>query len=154
MLPTGDWKKSRGNGAVGIEAAIPFSFVISPMVVAHFDIGSSVTPSARNSFGERARIADWSTAGSLILTASNRIQPMLEAVYSRGQEVIGPGRTARSEGFLISPGVRSAFNFSSGLQIVPGIAIPIGIGPSKGERAVFFYLSFEHPFNKQGRPSR
>jgi len=56
MLPTGDWKKSRGNGAVGIDAAIPFSLVISPMVVAHFDIGSSVTPSARNSSGERARL--------------------------------------------------------------------------------------------------
>jgi hypothetical protein len=47
---------------------------------------------------------------------------------------------------VISPGVRGAINFTSGLQIVPGIAIPIGAGPSHGERGVFFYLSFEHPF--------
>jgi hypothetical protein len=26
--------------------------------------------------------------------------------------------------------------------------MPIGIGPSAGERAVFLYLSFEHPFRK------
>ncbi|HZK78257.1 MAG TPA: hypothetical protein VFC35_05065 [Gemmatimonadaceae bacterium] len=52
----------------------------------------------------------------------------------------------------ISPGVRAAFNFASGLQIVPGIAFPIGVGPSSGERGAFIYLSFEHPFNDQGRP--
>jgi hypothetical protein len=42
--------------------------------------------------------------------------------------------------------VRAAFDFDSGLQIVPGIAAPIGIGPSGGETALFFYLSLEHPF--------
>ena len=31
-------------------------------------------------------------------------------------------------------------------EIVPGLAVPIGIGPSRGDRQVFFYLSFEHPF--------
>jgi hypothetical protein len=43
-------------------------------------------------------------------------------------------------------GVRGAINFASGLQIVPGVAIPIGVGPSHGDRGVFVYLSFEHPF--------
>ncbi|MRR28995.1 transporter, partial [bacterium] len=31
------------------------------------------------------------------------------------------------------------------LQVVPGIAFPIGFGPSKGEYGAFAYLSFEHP---------
>jgi hypothetical protein len=31
---------------------------------------------------------------------------------------------------------------------VPGIALPIGVGASRGEKAVFLYLSFEHPFTK------
>jgi hypothetical protein len=149
FLPTGDWKKGRGNGAAGAQAAIPFSYVVSPVLVTHFDIGGTVTPSARNIAGDRARIVDWFTAGSLIMTASNRIQPMLEAVYVSGQEVAGKNNTARSESFLISPGVRAAFNFTSGLQIVPGIAFPIGVGPSSGERQAFFYLSFEHPFKKR-----
>mgnify|MGYP003416988619 CR=1 FL=1 len=36
------------------------------------------------------------------------------------------------------------------LQIVPGISVPIGIGPSRGETAIFFYLSLEHPFRLAG----
>ncbi len=32
------------------------------------------------------------------------------------------------------------------LQIVPGFAVPIGVGPSSGDRGMFFYLSFEQPF--------
>jgi hypothetical protein len=34
------------------------------------------------------------------------------------------------------------------LQIVPGLAIPLGLGPSKGDKGVFVYLSFEHPFSQ------
>jgi len=26
--------------------------------------------------------------------------------------------------------------------------MPVGVGPSSGERGVFFYLSFEHPYRK------
>ena len=148
ILPTGDWKKSKGNGAAGLQGLIPFSYVASPLIVTHFDIGGTITPSARDAAGDQARIIDWLAAASVILTASNRIQPMLEAVYNRGQEVVGRDHTARSESFLVSPGIRAAFNFASGLQIVPGIAFPIGVGPSSGERSAFFYLSFEHPFTK------
>jgi hypothetical protein len=50
---------------------------------------------------------------------------------------------------LISPGIRWAYNFKSGLQIVPGIAVPIGAGPSRNERGIILYLSFEHPFKKE-----
>jgi len=70
---------------------------------------------------------------------------MLEFVYSSGEVVAGPGITNRVNTFNIHPGVRFAINFENGLQIVPGIAMPIGVGPSKGERAVFLYVSFEHP---------
>jgi hypothetical protein len=41
--------------------------------------------------------------------------------------------------------VRWAHNFTNGLQIVPGVSVPMGAGPSAGERGVIFYLSFEHP---------
>jgi hypothetical protein len=146
ILPTGDWKKSRGNGAAGVGVNLPVSLVLSPDVVTHFNVGGSVTPSARNAVGDRAQIHDWTIGQSLIVTRSSRIQPMLEAVYSRGKEVTGEDETSDFKSFLISPGIRGALNFSSGLQIVPGIAIPIGVGPSSGERGLFLYLSFEHPF--------
>jgi hypothetical protein len=32
--------------------------------------------------------------------------------------------------------------------VVPGLAWPIGIGPSGGTDYLFVYLSFEHPFRR------
>lgn len=59
-----------------------------------------------------------------------------------------PGTTEPDQAVFVSPGVRWAHDFDSGLQIVPGIAVPLGLGPSHADRAVFFYLSFEHPFRR------
>ena len=148
FIPTGDWKRARGNGALGGELAIAGSYVISRFVSSHTNAGVSFTPSAKNVAGEKANVHAWSIGQSLILTASSLIQPMLEAVYSRGTEVTGSDRTSSVESFLVAPGARMAINFDSGLQVVPGLAVPIGIGPSSGERGVFFYLSFEHAFRR------
>ena len=75
----------------------------------------------------------------MIYLAHPRFNLMLETLWTGGQ----------SHSLLLSPGVRWAYNFPSGLQIVPGIAFPLGVGPSSGERGVFLYLSFEHPFGKR-----
>jgi hypothetical protein len=88
---------------------------------------------------------------SFIWLASHRFNVMLEAIYTRGQEVAGPTSTATTKTAFISPGVRWSYDFDSGLQIVPGIAFPIGVGPSRHDRAVFLYLSFEHPFTKTAK---
>ena len=146
LLPTGDWRNSRGNGATGLEVNLPVSYVLSPHVVTHLNAGASYVPSARNPIGDRANISEWSVGQSLILTTSRAIQPMLEAVFSRGQEVTGDDRAEWSNTTLIAPGVRGAFNFPSGLQIVPGISVPIGIGSSREYRGIFLYLSVEHGF--------
>jgi len=63
--------------------------------------------------------------------------------------VVANDQTQRSKSLLISPGVRWAYNFKSGLQIVPGVAVPLGVGPSSGERGLILYLSFEHPIRRQ-----
>ncbi|HEX2722297.1 MAG TPA: hypothetical protein VHM24_05225 [Gemmatimonadaceae bacterium] len=147
-LPTGDWKRARGNGGLGFEINIPVSYVVSPYLVTHLNAGGAVTPSARNQVGDQARTAELGIGQSVIVTASNAIQPMLEVIYSRREEVESDDRTVADESFFISPGVRAALNFRSGLQIVPGVAFPIGAGLSRGQRGVFFYLSFEHMFGK------
>jgi hypothetical protein len=70
---------------------------------------------------------------------------MLEAVGTSG-DVVQPDSTRKQTStFFINPGVRFAINFKSGLQIVPGLSVPIGIGPSQGEYGGLVYLSFEHP---------
>jgi hypothetical protein len=37
-------------------------------------------------------------------------------------------------------------DLSGGLQVVGGLAAPLGLGPSRGSRAVLGYLSLELPF--------
>ncbi len=147
-LPTGDWKRGRGSGAAGIETMLPVSYVLSPLFTTHVNAGVAFTPSARNPAGNRADVYALTLAHSLVLTAHPNIQPLVETVYGRDQIVAGENKTRWTDDLVISPGVRGAFNFASGLQIVPGIAFPIGIGPSDGDRGVFLYLSFEHPFTK------
>jgi hypothetical protein len=139
LIPTGDWRHGRGNGAVGGEAAIAASFVASRLFAAHTNFGIAFTPRARDASGAREDAHEYSLGQSIVFTGSPVIQPLVEAIYSDG---------SFGEQLLISPGVRAAFNFSSGLQIVPGLAIPLGAGSSRGEKGVLVYLSFEHPFNR------
>jgi hypothetical protein len=70
----------------------------------------------------------------------------VETFWSAGESVVSMDKTRWSQILYLSPGIRWAHNFRNGLQIVPGIAAPIGIGPSSGEKGIMFYLSFEHPF--------
>jgi len=82
---------------------------------------------------------------SAIFLASKNLNLMLEVVGGTEQTVQGNGVTADENSLFASPGLRYAIDLGN-LQIVPGIAFPIGFGPSKGEYGVFAYLSFEHPF--------
>ena len=68
----------------------------------------------------------------------------MELAWTRAESVAGPDRTQSSDALYLSPGLRWAHNLKSGLQIVPGIAVPVGIGPSSGDTGLLLYLSFEH----------
>jgi hypothetical protein len=148
LLPTGDEKLGYGRGAVGIQVMLPISWVLSDAFVTHSNLGGTRTPNARNALGEKATAQDLTLGQSLIWLATPRFNVMLECVHTRTQVVIGPDQTQTQTATYLSPGIRWAYNFPSGLQIVPGIAVPIGVGASRGEKAVFLYLSFEHPFTK------
>ncbi len=149
VLPTGDSRRGMGAGGTGFELKLPLSVEISPKLVAHSNAGISYTPRARDTFGNTTASHGYALGQSLIWLAHPNVNLMLESVWGVAREVTGPGQTARSTEFLVAPGVRTAINLRSGLQIVPGLAFPIGVGASRGERAVFAYLSFEHPFARQ-----
>ncbi len=149
ILPTGDYRRGRGTGTLGGEAWLPISVVLASQLVAHANAGITLTPHAKDSDGARATTRDWTAAGSMVWLAHPRFNFLLEVLYQETQDVVGPGATDRSDHLTISPGIRWAYNFASGLQIVPGLAIPFGAGPSRGERSVFVYLSFEHPFTRR-----
>jgi hypothetical protein len=145
ILPTGDYKQLRGTGALGFQACLPMSVVLTKELVTHWNLGATYTPGARNAAGDKADTSGWNFGQSLVWLASEHWNGMLEFAYTTGEVVTGPGLKERADTFFINPGVRWAINFKSGLQIVPGISVPIGVGPSKGERAIFLYLSFEAP---------
>ena len=149
LLPTGDSDRGFGAGGAGLQFNLPFSAELPASMVVHSNAGATYVPRGRDVIGNRAATTGFTLAQSVIWLAHPKLNLMLEGVWNRSQQIVGPGRTASSTEFLISPGVRGAIDFSSGLQIVPGIAFPIGVGPSKGERSMFAYLSFEHPFAKQ-----
>jgi hypothetical protein len=148
IVPSGNEKLGRGLGAASYQFQLPLSLVLAPTLVTHSNAGFTWTPKAKDADGNKADLRAWNVGQGLVWLATPRINFMLEAVYFRSQEVAGPGRTNTVKAAYVSPGVRWSHDFDSGLQIVPGIAFPIGVGPSRHDKSVFLYLSFEHPLGK------
>jgi hypothetical protein len=147
LLPTGDYTQGRGAGAVGVEAMVPISYMVSDHVVAHANIGIAVVPNSRSG-AVRATTRTWTSGGSVIWLARPKLNFLLEAVHLDAEEVSGSSMVVRRTSTAISPGLRWAHDFPSGLQIVPGIAAPLTYEGGAQSRELFLYLSFEHPFTR------
>jgi hypothetical protein len=148
LFPTGDSRLGRGVGGAGIQGALPLSIVLTRKLVTHWNAGTTIIPNAKNSFGATGTTFGYNFGQSFVWLAKPRFNVLLETVFNRSQQVTGPKTTEWTSDLLLSPGIRWAYNFKNGLQIVPGIAAPVGVGPSSGEKGVFLYLSFEHPYRK------
>ena len=146
LVPVGDEAMGRGTGNVGVEANFPLSIELSRLVVTHFNLGAG--------WGRRPTPIEPSEVfigQSLVLLIHPRFNFMVEALRTVeiGRVGLDAGSDEDDTAFLIAPGFRAAIDFPSGLQVVPGIAFPIGVGPSKGEESMYLYLSFEHPFRRR-----
>ena len=148
LFPTGDWRRDLGAGGVGFQTNIAMSTVLSAKVVMHTNIGGTWIPRAKDAAGEASGTHGWNLGQSFIWLARSNFNVLVETVWYEAQAVTGRSRTSAADFLFVSPGIRWAYNFSTGLQIVPGIATPIGVGPSRGQRSLFLYLSFEHPMWK------
>ncbi len=146
VLPTGDSERGRGTSSLGFQVNLPASLGLHRVLVTHWNVGGAWTPSARSPSGGRVATRDVTAAGSAIWLAKRELNFMLELTWAREEFAVAADTRVAEESAWISPGVRAAIDFSSGLQIVPGLAFPIGFGPSDGERRVLVYLSFEHGF--------
>jgi hypothetical protein len=148
VLPTGDWRRGQGAGATGVQFMLPLSTVISKKLVMHWNAGATILPGARDPLGDHADVHVYNFGQSTVWLVTHHFNVMLESIFQRGEVVTGPAATQWQSVALLSPGIRWAWNLRNGLQIVPGIAAPIGVGPSEGQHGVFLYLSFEHPYRK------
>ena len=149
LVPTGREEWGHGSGSAGVEMNLPLSIELSPWLVSHSNLGGRVIPSARSEIGDKATARGIFVGQSLIWLVHPKFNVMVESIWTNEERIVGTDLTEWERGFVISPGFRAAFDLPSGLQIVPGVAIPLGAGPSDGERGVFVYLSFEHPFRRQ-----
>jgi hypothetical protein len=146
LLPTGRAADSLGAGGVAVQANLPVSRTVGSRLVTHWNALFTRTFSARDAVGHRAATNAYGLGQSVVWLARPRFNVLLETLWTRTGSVAGDGMTSHSDALVVSPGVRWAYDFRSGLQIVPGAAFAIGVGPSRGRDAIFLYLSFEHPF--------
>ena len=146
VLPTGDAEQGRGTSSLGVQVNLPASWGLHRALVTHWNLGGTWTPSARAPSGGRAATRDVAAAASAIWLAKRALNVMLEVAWAREEIAVAADARVAEESAWISPGLRAAIDFPSGLQIVPGVAFPFGIGPTDGERRVLVYLSFEHGF--------
>jgi hypothetical protein len=136
-------------GVVGFQVNIPVSRKLSDIFITHWNAGFTVFPGVRGtdaSGREVRRTLPWyNCAASVIWLATPTFNLMLEAAANFTADLDGSGEVIRSTEMIVSPGFRSAINLQ-GLQIVPGIAIPLSFVEGEGRIGVFLYLSFEHPY--------
>jgi hypothetical protein len=131
LIPTGSEARRLGSGSLGAQLNLPLSAKLGSAVVSHWNAGVTAIPD----------VTTYNLGGSVIWLASPVFNILCEAVWLE--------QNTGQRSMILNPGVRWAHNFASGLQIVPGVAYAIGVGPSRGEQSAFFYLSFEHRFRSE-----
>jgi hypothetical protein len=146
LLPTGNAERERGTSSLGVQVNLPASWGLHPALVTHWNVGGAWIPAAEAPTGGRVTTRALTAAASAIWLVKREVNLMLEVAWARLELPVGADTRVTEETAWLSPGVRTAIDFSSGLQIVPGVAFPIGIGSNEGARRVLFYLSFEHGF--------
>jgi hypothetical protein len=129
VLPTGSEENGRGSGSVGLDGNLPVSYVVSNAFALHSNAGFILD-------GESGDL-DARLGASGILRVRRWVNFMLETVWGSDEEDV----------VFLNPGVRWAFDVAGGLQIVPGLAYTVALGPGASD-ALFLYLSFEHPFRR------
>ena len=148
ILPTGNYKNGLGAGVIGYQLSLPFSYLVSRKIVMHYNLGITLTPGFKNALGSKSDQITYNYGFSVILLLNKNLNFMLEIVGNTTSVKAANIPVIRSNTLLVSPGIRYAINFKSGLQIVPGLALPIGLVTSNNKSGLFAYLSFEHPLWK------
>lgn len=146
VLPTGNSDRGFGDDTVGAQINLPFSTTVGDHWFVHTNIGTTYLPQSKAA--DKTDLQHYSAGVSVIFAASPTTHFMLECVANWNEERSPSGRVTRPPVTVISPGVRHAFNLPRNLQIVAGLAAPIGLSSAADDYGVFLYLSIEHPFSR------
>jgi len=149
ILPTGNRDKGTGNGVVGYQWSLPFSKKVASRLALHANLGVTYLPHVRSPMNngqlspKRSLVSSW-IGGSAIYALLPRLHLMLEWLGYIQDNINGDGRAVRTFNPLIAPGFRAAVLNEEDLQIVMGVAAPIGLNRQANNLAGFFYFSVEH----------
>jgi hypothetical protein len=143
ILPSGTYRIGAGTGTFGYQLSLPFSLLLSNKFVMHYNLGSTFTFGAKNPEGIKSDVTILNYGASMIWLTSETFNLMLEMLGNTTFSKTSGNGTVITNSFLVNPGFRYAINFKSGIQIVPGLAVPVSLAPLNGNYGIFVYLSFE-----------
>jgi hypothetical protein len=148
LLPTGNEHNGLGAGVFGVQFNLPVSKRLANALIAHANVGITLLPGVKGSLpsGDSVEktLAGYNAGVSVIVLAEPWVNFLVEGNVTVLEDLVNGGVEHSTE-YVVSPGVRMAFDIGS-LQIVPGLGIPFMIADGATHAGVFFYLSFEHPF--------
>ncbi len=159
VFPSGDEDRGFGEGVLGYQLNLPFSKTLSDRVYANLNLGLTYFPDVGFEFSNRRRphgrdLLHFNVGASVIYALNDTVHLMLEAAgnfeqaleeYSTFEGGRRRVKRPRSNDVVISPGIRWASNLPD-LQLVYGLAFPIGVTDDAMDYGVFLYVSIEHPF--------
>lgn len=142
ILPTGDPSRGLGEDTLGAQFNLPFSTLVSDALFFHANAGLTALPNAASA---RDRdLIHYHVAASSIYAVTRSLHVMVEWV-GLWQEGLDPSERRRHQWqTVVSPGLRYAINLPRQLQIVSGLAVPLGLNGAAPDYGLFFYLSVEH----------
>ncbi|MCS7089458.1 MAG: transporter [Verrucomicrobiota bacterium] len=142
ILPTGDADRGLGEETLGAQFNLPFSTLLGDVAFCHLNAGLTALPDAASA--NDRDLVHYHLAGSLIYAISRELHLLVEwaGIWEDGLSTRGHRRHEWKT--LISPGVRYAVNLPQDVQIVGGVAVPLGLNGAAPDYGVFLYLSIEH----------
>jgi hypothetical protein len=153
ILPTGNRDRGTGNGVVGYQWGLPFSKKLASRFAMHANFGLTYLPHVQarldgstGPLSPKGSLVSYNVGSSAIFAILPRLHLMLEWVGNFDQSINDDGKRERSFRSTISPGFRTAIVNEEKLQIVAGIAAPIGLNRRTDNIGTFLYLSVEHDF--------
>jgi Putative MetA-pathway of phenol degradation len=153
ILPTGNRDRGTGNGVVGYQWGLPFSKKLASRFAMHANFGLTYLPHVQarldgstGPLSPKGSLVSYNVGSSAIFAILPRLHLMLEWVGNFDQSINDDGKRERSFRSTISPGFRTAIVNEEKLQIVAGIAAPIGLNRRTDNIGTFLYFSVEHDF--------
>lgn len=155
LLPTGDPASGTGAGGVGLQLGFPLTLALGEKIVTHTNVFATATLDARTPAGSHGDLLALGVGQGVVWNLHPRVNVTLESVWTRSRG-FGPesaGSSVPTSTWVVSPGVQVMVDLPGGFPVVPGIAFPVGVGPSRGERGVVLFLGFQHALRRAAPPA-